>query len=702
MSEPVSPTANEPDAGEFITTLLSPGLGEHEQLANQYRVISQLGEGGMGQVYLAQQLAPVERKVALKLIKPGLANKEVLARFDSERQALALMDHPYIATIFDAGTTSDGRPFFAMEYVEGIPITQYCDRYKLNTDERIQLLQKVCEGVQHAHHKAIIHRDLKPSNILVTVQQDTAVPKIIDFGVAKATAKRLTEKTLFTELGQLVGTPEYMSPEQAEMGNENVDTRTDVYALGVLLYELLVGAQAFESESLREAGFDEMRRTIREVDPPKPSVRLGQLGEQTQLHAENRRTDPSRLRSTIQGDLDWITMKSIQKDRTLRYGSPAELAADLDRFLKYEAVTAGPPTTSYRIGKFIRRNRLGVGIAAVFLGLLMTFAAAMTIQSQRLAEQKAQVEEEKVRAERGEEAAQAATSFLVDVMKEVLVLRASKKAEDPRALEQTIGRFKAQASETLTDPDQLVTVHQVLDQLSLQEKRTVHEAIRRWEYAWRNLDVPEINRIEPGRQLTKKELKHYRSGEVSVSGCEITVTGAVASADCEVVRRLYPSSGSDPLVEHFAGFELRRDAQDSWYISQVRPVVLTEGGEPQPPAEDPEIRNAITAWERAWEGLARREINRIHPNAKIGLRGLRKYQTVSVDVGPCNVSTEAVRATALCDVVRETLIEGVGEPKVERFRGFQLRRNRKSRWVIEDLLPAGSSASGARRIVVPE
>jgi len=350
-----------------------------------YRVLRKLGEGGMGVVYEVRQDHPVRRKLALKLVKWGMDTTEVLARFESERQALAMMDHPNVARVFEAGATEGGRPYFTMEYVEGDPITSYCDRNRLSTRERLELFTQVCDGVQHAHHNGIIHRDIKSSNVLVRTRDDRPVPTIIDFGVAKATQQRLTERTLFTELGMLIGTPEYMSPEQAELTGLDVDTRTDVYSLGVVLYELLVGALPFDPGTLREAGFDEIRRRIREEEPSRPSTRVSTLGAALTDAAKRRRTDPGSLRRELSGDLDWITMKALEKDRKRRYGSAAELAADIDRHLRQEPVLAGPPGIGYRLGKFVRRHRLSVSAAAALVVALLAgvFGTAMGLVEAR-------------------------------------------------------------------------------------------------------------------------------------------------------------------------------------------------------------------------------------------------------------------------------------------------------------------------------
>jgi serine/threonine protein kinase/tetratricopeptide (TPR) repeat protein len=353
-----------------------------------YKILEQIGEGGMGTVYLAEQAEPIRRRVALKIIKLGMDTKQVIARFEIERQALAMMDHPNVAKVLDAGATSEGRPYFVMEHVQGERITDYCDRHRLTTKERLLLFMDVCHAVQHAHQKAIIHRDIKPSNILVTVKDGKLIAKVIDFGVAKATDHNLTEHTVFTEQGQLIGTPEYMSPEQAEMSALNVDTRTDIYSLGVVLYELLAGALPFDSKSLRRAAFNEIQRIIREIDPPNPSTRLSSLGDDSTTAAQKRRTDRAGLERQLRGDLDLITLKAMDKDRTRRYATALELSSDIKRHLDHEPVVATPPSAGYRASKFLRRNRGPVAaLAAVVLALAIGMTVA-TIQYLRVAEQR--------------------------------------------------------------------------------------------------------------------------------------------------------------------------------------------------------------------------------------------------------------------------------------------------------------------------
>jgi eukaryotic-like serine/threonine-protein kinase len=356
--------------GNSNSTLETPPLTEGSGMRiGRYKLLQLIGEGGFGVVYMAEQEEPIRRKVALKIIKLGMDTKQVIARFEAERQALALMDHPNIAKVFDAGATDTGRPYFVMELVKGIPITEYCDKNNLDTQNRLELFIDVCKAVQHAHQKGIIHRDIKPSNVMITLHDSKPVPKIIDFGIAKATQQRLTEKTLFTEYRQFVGTPEYMSPEQAEMSGLDIDTRSDIYSLGVLLYELLTGTTPFETSKLRNAAYDEIRRIIREEEPPRPSTRLSTLGEALTDIANRRDAQPNELRKIVRGDLDWVAMKAMEKDRTRRYETANEMAMDIERHLGDEPVSAGPPGVRYRLSKFTRRHR-----TAVASGLLVAAA----------------------------------------------------------------------------------------------------------------------------------------------------------------------------------------------------------------------------------------------------------------------------------------------------------------------------------------
>lgn len=342
-----------------------------------YKLLQQIGEGGMGIVYLAEQREPVKRRVAIKIIKPGMDSRQVIARFEAERQALAMMNHPNIAKVLDAGATSSGRPYFVMELVNGVPITEYCDEQKLSTRQRLSLFVAVCQAVHHAHQKGVIHRDIKPSNILVTLYDGVPVPKVIDFGISKATNQRLTEKTLFTHFGQLIGTPIYMSPEQAEMSGLDTDTRSDIYSMGVLLYELLTGKTPFDRERLLDAGYAEMQRIIAEEDPPRPSARITTLNEEIDSIAGNRSSDSRRLPNLVRGELDWIAMKALEKDRQRRYASAASFAEDIEHYLKDEPVSACPPSSIYLLGKFARRNRRSLAIWGLGVPALLLFALGL-------------------------------------------------------------------------------------------------------------------------------------------------------------------------------------------------------------------------------------------------------------------------------------------------------------------------------------
>ena len=382
----------------------SPTATTSSRTIGPYRLVRILGEGGMGQVWLAEQTTPLQRLVAIKLIRAGVSDNILLERFESERQALARMNHPAIAKVFDAGATTDGTPYFVMEYVPGIPITVYCDQKRLCIPQRLELFVKVCEGVQHAHQKAIIHRDLKPANILVTELDGKPAPHIIDFGIAKAVAERDSLATMFTRAGNFIGTPAYMSPEQADPEIRDIDTRSDVYSLAVILYELLTGTLPFDPTQWRSEVMQEAFKRLREVDPPLPSIQFAKKttaqGDTATQTAHLRSTEPQALVSQLRGDLDWITMKALEKDRARRYGAPSELAGDLQRFLNNEPVTARPASASYRFQKYVRRHRLAVSAATIGLTLLIAFAVMQAVQIRRVTQERDRTARERDRANR--------------------------------------------------------------------------------------------------------------------------------------------------------------------------------------------------------------------------------------------------------------------------------------------------------------
>ena len=388
-----------------------------------YKLLQQIGEGGMGVVYMAEQQSPVVRKVALKVVKPGMDTREVVARFEAERQALAMMDHPNIAKVFDGGATESGRPYFVMELVRGIPITDYCDSNDLTTHERLQLFISVCNAVQHAHQKGVIHRDIKPTNVLVTLHDGEPVVKVIDFGVAKAIHQRLTDKTLFTNFMQMIGTPLYMSPEQAQISGLDIDTRTDIYSLGVLLYELLVGTTPFDRDRLKAAACEEIRRIIREEEPLRPSHRLSTLGGTITHVCLHRKTEAKKLSKQVQGELDWIVMKALEKDRNRRYESAGEFSRDIQRHLTHEPVQAGPPSVLYRLRKFTRRNKGVAGsVTVVLLAVLMGLGGSLWglwragIERDRAIAAQHTAQQEEAKAKKAASDAQSALEIVANVL----------------------------------------------------------------------------------------------------------------------------------------------------------------------------------------------------------------------------------------------------------------------------------------------
>ena len=401
LSEPDSvfdedPTVRSTQGGAANPAPLTEGPG---MMIGPYKILQQIGEGGFGVVFMAEQQSPVIRKVALKVIKLGMDTKEVVARFEAERQALALMEHPNIAKVFDAGATDSGRPYFVMELVRGIPMTQFCDENRLNTQQRLELFSDACAAVQHAHQKGIIHRDIKPSNVMVSVSDDRPLLKVIDFGVSKAMQQRLTEKTLFTQFNQFIGTPAYMSPEQARSAVD-IDTRSDLYSMGVLLYELLTGLKPFDTKKLLSAGFEEIRRTICDVDPPKPSTRLSALTQANRsVIAHHRQANPDRLGNLIKGELDWIVMKAMEKDRKRRYATASELSEDVHRFLNHEPVTAAAPSVAYIFGKFARRHRTVIWTVSIFILLLLSTTTLNLLERERAIKAETEAEIQQNRAD---------------------------------------------------------------------------------------------------------------------------------------------------------------------------------------------------------------------------------------------------------------------------------------------------------------
>ncbi len=556
-----------------------------------YRLLRQIGEGGMGLVYEAEQLEPIRRKVALKMVKRGLDTEEFIARFESERQALAMMDHPSIARVFDAGATEQGRPYFVMEYVDGVPLNEYCDEGRMPVRERLELFMLVCEGVQHAHQKAIIHRDLKPSNVMVTVVGGQPMPKIIDFGVAKAMDTTMFDNTMTTSVGQLVGTPEYMSPEQADMDGGGIDTRTDVYALGVLLYELLVGKLPFTSVELKELGFQEVLRTIKEVEPPKPSTRLGTIakraGSEIADLSDNRRTDATHLRRSLKGDLDWITMKALEKERSRRYETANALSLDIGRHLTDRPVVAGPPSTTYRMQKFVRRNRTGVVASGVLLVAVLAGILGTTTGMIRAvrAEKQARIEAE---------AARQVSDFLVDLFEVSDPGQARGNSITAREiLDAGAGRIEDELTDQpLTQAHLMNTIGKVYRNLGLYE-----EAGPQLEAALAlRLAQPETDRRDLAVSLVElgdlyMQVARYDEAEKMLNDALELMRGTELENSLEVAQSLHDLASVQRRLGHY-------DKAEPLYL-RARDIRIARLG-----PQDPEVARsynslAILNWNRA-------------------------------------------------------------------------------------------------------
>jgi serine/threonine protein kinase len=489
-----------------------------------YKLMEQIGEGGMGAVYVAEQHEPVRRKVALKIIKPGMDSRQVVARFEAERQALAMMDHPNIAKVHDGGTTESGRPYFVMELVRGLPITHYCDQEQLSIRERLQLFELVCRAVQHAHQKGVIHRDIKPSNVLITLHDGVPVPKIIDFGVAKATGQALTEKTIYTAFTQLIGTPLYMSPEQVELSGLDVDTRSDIYSLGVLLYELLTGTTPFDQETLRKAAFDEMRRIIREEEPPRPSTRLSTLGESLSTVSARRKSDPRRLAPSMRGELDWIVMKALEKDRRRRYETANDFASDVMRYLTDQPVEACPPSAWYRLRKLARRNRVALTTAALLASALVLGATVSTWQAVRAAraERRADV--------RSRLARRAVDEMYTEVAEKWLARQATLTPLQRAFLDKAVAFYDQFAAERASDPEaRLETARAEWRVGEIRRKLGQHkEAEVAYRHSLRRLeDLDRVTLDQPGSRL---DLARVRSS----LGLLLFDTGRLPEAEREL------------------------------------------------------------------------------------------------------------------------------------------------------------------------
>jgi len=484
-----------------------------------YKLLQQIGEGGMGTVFMAEQTRPVHRKVAVKVIKAGMDSKQFISRFEAERQALAVMDHVNIARVLDAGTTESGLPYFVMELVHGVPITKYCDDNRLSPRERLELFVPVCQAIQHAHQKGIIHRDIKPSNVMITLYDGKPVPKVIDFGVAKATEQKLTERTLFTKYGTMVGTLEYMSPEQAEMSALGVDTRSDIFSLGVLLYELLTGSTPLSHKRLKEAAYAEILRLIKEEEPPKPSTRLSDSGEALASISANRHTEPAKLTKLVRGELDWIVMKALEKDRNRRYETANGFVQDVQRYLADEPVQACPPSARYRLKKFLRRNKGPVMAASLALLILIagitgtTWGLLHADQNRRKAESAlaAETEARQAESQAREQAMAALRSMTDEIVQNQMAREAELRDEDKEFLRKILKHFEGFAAITSNDAESRAIRAEGYAQVGvirhrLGELKEAEAALADAEVLWKGL-VAE----SPEQPKFRRELAHSQN-----------------------------------------------------------------------------------------------------------------------------------------------------------------------------------------------
>jgi serine/threonine protein kinase/WD40 repeat protein len=529
-------------APALAATVNQPLSERPGSIVGRYKLREQIGEGGFGVVYVAEQEQPVRRKVALKVIKPGMDSKDVIARFEAERQALALMDHPNVARVLDAGTTESGRPYFVMELVQGVTITEFCDRNSLATRDRLALFADVCRAVQHAHQKGIIHRDLKPSNIMVTLHDGKPVAKVIDFGVSKALSQQLTEKSIYTAYGQMIGTPQYMSPEQAEMSGLGIDTRSDIFSLGVLLYELLTGQTPLDIKRLRESAYAEILRIIREEEPPRPSLKISTLGEQATVIARQRHTDPEQLRRDLTGELDWIVMKCLEKDRSRRYETAIGLARDVERYLQDEPVEACPPSRLYRVKKFARKHRGMITTAAAFVALLVVggIVSGWFAIRERQASEVAQTERETTLRSLKEEQRQ----------RDLANRRAAEAQAAREELRETLYAAEMNLVESAVNNKRYLRAAQLLEQ---QRPAAGQSDLRgfEWHFWRRNLHGGRLRTVQLPPQATLDSQRFFAQGQFSLAQ-DASRLAAILRPESESSSRLFTVFDSDTGKELFA------------------------------------------------------------------------------------------------------------------------------------------------------